>query len=58
MFIDGDITIQQNAYIPITTIGDNKWHYICVDIYQGLLNNWGTNSTVYPTYRLTLISVK
>ena len=55
VFLDGDISQQNNAYIPVATIADNQWHYICVDMYQGILNSWSANSTTYPNYRLTLI---
>ena len=55
--IDGDPTTQTNAYIQINTIADNQWHYTCIDMYRGLLSNWGTTESIYPTYRLTLIGV-
>ena len=57
VYLDGDITIKKNAYIPITTTSDNNWHYTCIDLYQGLLNSWSTTSSFYPAYRITLTEV-
>jgi hypothetical protein len=57
VFIDGDSSIKRNAYLNIKTIADGQWHYICVDMYKGLLKSWSTSENSYPTYRLTLIGV-
>ena len=57
-YVDGDINTQQNAFINIDTIADNKWHYTCVDLYLGLLNSWATTAANYPTYRLTVLGVR
>ena len=45
-------TIQ--SYVNLVTIADNKWHYICVDLYNAILT---TQSTVYTAKSLLLYNV-
>ena len=56
-YLDADKNTQRNAYINVNTVADNKWHFTCIDLYQGLLSSWGTNAATYPSYRLTVIGV-
>jgi hypothetical protein len=58
VYLDGDTTTATNSYINLKTIADQQWHYLCVDMYQGVLNSWGSSSSLYGSYRITLVGVR